>query len=49
MENICIINNNHIIYQVNQPLDYERIKEYNLTIRVEVGYNQDKTNISNIS
>ena len=22
--------------KVNQPLDYERIKEYNLTIRVEV-------------
>ena len=24
--------------KVNQPLDYERIKEYNLTIRVEVRY-----------
>ncbi len=23
--------------KVNHPLDYERIKEYNLTIRVEVG------------
>ena len=23
--------------KVNQPLDFERIKEYNLTIRVEVG------------
>jgi hypothetical protein len=22
--------------KVNQPLDYERIKEYNLTVRVEV-------------
>ena len=24
--------------KVNQPLDFERIKEYNLTIRVEVGF-----------
>ena len=29
--------------KVNQPLDFERIKEYNLTIRVEVG-----SRISNI-
>ena len=24
--------------KVNQPLDYETIKEYNLTVRVEVSY-----------
>lgn len=27
--------------KVNHPLDYETIKEYNLTIRVEVSYTED--------
>ena len=36
--NFCLMTYKIVYYspQVNQPLDYERIKEYNLTIRVEV-------------
>ena len=29
--------------RVNQPLDFERVKEYNLTIRVEVCTNHSET------